>query len=59
MVFISSQKFFLFLRYLSFCHDFLVMLKKRLDEKDKVEINDGTNSLTNSCNTHIAQYLEK
>ena len=47
---------FFFLRYLSFCHDFLVMLKKRLDYKYKINF---TNWLTNSFNTHIAQYLAK
>ena len=31
MFFISSKKLFSFSRYLSFYHDFLVMLKKRLD----------------------------
>ena len=54
-------KLFLFSRYLRFCHDFLVMKKKRLDWKDKVnfEIHDITTWLTNNCNTHIVQYLKK
>ena len=43
------------------CHDFLVVLKKRLDQKDKVnfKIHDVATWLTNNCNTHIAQYLTK
>ena len=51
----------LFSRYLNFCHDFMVMLKKRIDQKDKVnfKIHDVTAWLTNNCNTHIAQYLTK
>ena len=34
---------------------------KRLDKKDKVNFKfyDVTAWLTNNCNTHIAQYLEK
>ena len=34
---------------------------KQLDLKDKVnfKIDDVTDWLTNNCNTHIAQYLEK
>ena len=36
MLFISSSKLLLFSRYLSFYHDFWVMLKKQLDLKDKV-----------------------
>ena len=37
------------------------MLKKRFDKKDMVnfKIHDVTNWLTNSYNTHIAQYLTK
>ena len=52
---------FSFSRYLSFCHDSLIMQEKRLDEKDKVnfEIHDATTWFINICNTHIAQYLAK
>ena len=59
MIFISPQKLFLFSRYLSFCHDFLVMQKKQLDQKDKVnlKIHYVTNWITNNCNAHIADYL--
>ena len=34
---------------------------KRLDKKDKVNVKlyDVTAWLTNNCNTHVAQYLEK
>ena len=37
------------------------MYKKRLDEKDEVNIKiyDVTTWLTNNCNTHIAQYFKK
>ena len=47
------------LNIFKFCHDFLVMQKKPLDKKDKInfKIYDITTWLTNSCNTHIAQYL--
>ena len=50
---------FLFSRYLNFCLEFLVMLRKMLDKKDKVnfKIYDVTAWLTNNCNTNIAQYL--
>ena len=52
-----------FLRYLSFCHDFLVMLKKQFGWEDKVNFTIMTSQtgywLTNSYNTHIAQYLPK
>ena len=46
---------------MSFCHEFLVIWKKRLDWKDKVnfKIHDVTTWLTNNCNTHIVQYLKK
>ena len=49
------------LKYLSFCHDFLVMWEKRLDEKDKMnfKIHDVTTWLTNNYNTPISQYLTK
>ena len=47
------------LNIFKFCHDLLVMQKKPLDKKDKInfKIYDITTWLTNSCNTHIAQYL--
>ena len=48
MFFISSQKLFSFSRYLNFCLDFLVMQKKRLDQKDNYnfEIHNVTAWLT-------------
>ena len=50
---------FPFSRYLNFCLDFLVMQKKQLDQKHKVnvEIYDVKAWLTKNYNTHIAQYL--
>ena len=43
------------------CLNFLVIYKKRLNQKTKVnfEIYDITTWLTNQCNTRIAQYLIK
>ena len=48
-------KMFKFLSWI-FCH-----IKKRLDKKDRVhfKIYDVTAWLTNNCDTHIAEYLEK
>ena len=50
-------KTFFVLRYLNFCLDFLVLYKKTLDQKYKVnfEIYVATR-LTMNYNTHIAQY---
>ena len=58
--FISYYKVFLFSRYLGFCVNFLFMQKKRLDQKNKVDLKtyDVKAWLTNSYNTHIAQYLQ-
>ena len=53
---ISSLKLFSFSRYLNFCLDFLVMLKKRLDWKDKLNFNIQT-SQPGYDTTYIAQYL--
>ena len=60
MLFISPQKLFSFSRYLSFCLDFWVMYRKGLIKKINVNLKfyDVTDWLTNSCNTHIAQYFE-
>ena len=46
---------------MNFGLDFLLMQKKWLDLKDKVNfrIYDVTARLTNNHNTHIAQYLNK
>ena len=63
----KDEKFFLFYvkrvflpvsRYLNFCLDFLVIQKKRLDQKDKVNFKfyDVTTWLSNNYNTHFAQY---
>ena len=63
MVLISPQKpqkLFLFLRYLSFCFDFLAMYKNTLIRKKvNFKIYDVTNWLANNYNTHIDQYLKK
>ena len=61
MFFVSSEKLISFSRYLIFCHDFLVMLKKLLDLKGKVnfEFHDVINWLASNYNTHIAKYLAK
>ena len=50
MLFISFQKLFSFSRYSNFCLDFLVLQKKRLHQKDKVnfKIYDITTWLTNN-----------
>ena len=55
---ISPQKLFSFSRYLSFYLDFLVMYRKGLIKKIKVNFKfyDVTAWLTSSFNTHIAQY---
>ena len=55
---ISPQKLFSFSRYLSFCLYFLVMYRKGLIKKIKVNFKfyDVTAWLTSSFNTHIAQY---
>ena len=49
------ENLFSFLRYSNFCLEFLVMWKKLLDYKDKVnfKIYDVTNWLKNNDNTHI------
>ena len=61
MLFISRQKLFSFSRCLSFCPDFLVMQQNDFDKKDQVNFKsyDVTAWLTNNCNRHNAQYLEK
>ena len=61
MLFISPQKLFSVSVYLSFCHDFLVMLKKRLDKNDKVnfKIYDVTTWLTNNCNIYILPNISR
>ena len=50
-----------FSKYLNFCLAFLVLLKKRLDKKDKVnfKIYEVATWLTNYYDTNIAQYLTK
>ena len=60
-IFVSSWKLFSFSRYLSFCRDFLVMQKKRLNYEDKAnfKIFGLTTWLTNSYKVHIAQFLPK
>ena len=60
MILISPQKLFSFSRYLSFQLDVLVMYRKGLIKKIKVNFKfyDITAWLTNNCKTHIAQYFE-
>ena len=60
MLFISPQKLFSFSRYLNFYFDF-GHVAKWFDLKDQVnfKIYDVTAWETNTCNTHITQYLEK
>ena len=63
----NDRKFFLFHLKSCFCsqyilrffHDFLVIQKKRLDQKDKVnfKMHDVKGCLTKNCNTHIANIL--
>ena len=61
MFFISLWKLFSFSRYSNFCFDFLVMHKKQLEYKIKVDfkIYDVATCLTNNCNKHISLYLTK
>ena len=49
------------LRYLHFCHDFFVYVRKRFDKKVKLNFKsyDVINWETNNYDTHIAQYLRK
>ena len=49
------------LRYLHFCHDFFVYVRKRFDKKVKFNFKsyDVINWETNNYDTHIAQYLRK
>ena len=60
MLFVSSQKRYLFLSYSSFGLDFLVINQKGLIKRIKVNLKfyDVAACLTNYCNTHIAQYFE-
>ena len=59
MFFILPEELFLFLRYLNFCPDFFVHLRKRLGKKAGVnfKILDETNWKANDYNIHTAQYL--
>ena len=61
MLLISPQKLFSFSKYLSFCLVCLAMYQNGLIKKDKVNFKfyDVTAWLTNNCNKHTAQYLEK
>ena len=61
MLFILPQKLFSFSRYLTFCLNFFGRIAKEFDWKDKVNFKtyDVTTWLTNKCNTHVVQYLEK
>ena len=60
MIFISSKKLYLFFRYWHFCPDLLGYVRKRLDNKAKVnfKIYCVTNWNTGNCNKHIARYLK-
>ena len=57
--FTSKARFVLkIFKFLSSLFDHVI---KQLDQKDKVNLKfcDVTTWLTNNCNTHIAQYLER
>ena len=59
MFFYFILKALFVLKYLSFCLEFLIMYKKWLDEKPKVnfKIYDVKTWQINNYNTHVAQYL--
>ena len=60
MLFISPQKLFSFSRYFTYCLDFLPCSKMaELIDKVNFKIYDVAAWLTNNCNSHIPQYLEK
>ena len=61
MLFISPQKLFFVLKVFKFLSGVFGHVSKQLDYKDKInfKFDDVTAWLTNNCNTHIAQYLEK
>ena len=56
-VFYFALKALFVLKILSFCLDFLVMLKNCLVKEEKVnfKIDDVATLETNNCNTHIDQ----
>ena len=60
MLFISSSKFFLFLRYFNFHADYFNHPEKRLVKTAKAnhKIYDAINWETNNYNTHIARKLK-
>ena len=60
MLFYFILKALFVLKYFSFCLEFLIMYKKWLDEKPKVnfKIYDVKTWLINNYNTHVAQYLK-
>ena len=57
---LTSKAFFV-IKIFKFSSRLLGHASKRLDQKDKInfKIYDVTAWLTNNCDTHIAQYLEK
>ena len=59
--FYSISKTLLVLKIFKFLSWLFGHVAKRLDKKDKFSFKfyDVTAWLTNNCNTHIAQYLEK
>ena len=59
--FYFTSKAFFVLKIFKFLSWLFGHVAKRLDKKDKVNFKfyDVTAWLTNNCNTHIAQYLEK
>ena len=61
MLWISSEKLFLFLRYLNFCPDFCDNVEKQLDKKVNInyKLCDVTTWETNNYTTHISPYLKK
>ena len=61
MLFYFTTKALFVLKLIKFQSRLFGQVVKRADQKDKVDFKfyDATTWLTNSCNTHIVQYLKK
>ena len=61
MIYILSEKFFLFLRYFNLCPDFFGHVREWIGKKATVNSNicDIINYETTNYNTHLAQYFKK
>ena len=56
---ISSQKLFSFSRYFNFCLDFLVMLRKRFNQKDQVKFKIyDVHNLVNPLLRNVVRFLK-